>query len=31
MDLMVWLVAMLLLGFGSMGVFYWFLLACEKI
>ena len=31
MGLLVWLLAMFLLGIVSMGVFYAFLLACEKI
>lgn len=31
MDVTVWLVAMFLLGLVSMGAFFAFLLACEKI
>jgi len=31
MDVTSWMVAMFALGIGSMGVFYAFLLACEKI
>ena len=31
MSLVIWLPAMFLLGLGSMGLFYAFIAACEKI